>query len=296
MSQLYYQDAADKMIQLINRVFVSEETMLDFVKEEMRLSSLDRTKTANLLVKKLFDKSFPTPPTDIDKRMAIIGMLEKEYDFNLISQMALNIPSALPVFDLVKLNSEATKVQEHHKNSSTDNPTTKKAKFKAPEEPNCKEWNRELAILKNASILSEYSPLHNSSRISPINSTPALADFQNLSSLSLYGLDEFLVEGEIYLVNCDKILVDFNYRVDDDGSIRMDGLTFPIMSKSGGDIVRKALAVRKIVSMLYNDIGVMSVVPRYDSVLIRVVNSNTQHILTSLLESEYLIKYGTLAE
>jgi len=119
MSQLYYQETADRMIQLINRVFVSEETMLDFVKEEMHLSSLDRTKTANLLVRKLFDKSFPAPPTDIDKRMAIIGMLEKEYDFNLISQMALNIPSALPVFDLAKLSSEATKVQEHHKNSST---------------------------------------------------------------------------------------------------------------------------------------------------------------------------------
>lgn len=255
------------MNETISTIWQSEATMEAAYTERLKLTKLDRTKDARKLVWKLMEDLVGQHAVPFDVKRWI---LENVPDFNIRSQLLLNTLGGFITFKGAELQTAVKNAEEQYKAASVMNPFAKGAKFiETPEDDNQEQYNRTLGQIRNAKILGSGVGL-NSFRISPIGSTPALADAHNLSSLSIVGLKPFLKEGvSIKLLKHDVIAKRINLRQREDGGWIADGLEYPIHSSSGGDIAPRAIAARWAVADLLGKWGVLTVVvPKYDSLLI----------------------------
>lgn len=243
----------------IEEIWQSEETLTSAYKELLSLSAFDRTKDASKLVKKLMQKILPGSTYHEQKQW----VTENISDFNLASQILLNCQSGVLGFRVAALE----KALEAGRTDGPDSPFAPKAKFRPDDDPTAGEFNRKLAGIRNLKILKSEWIGMNSFRISPLGSTPALADLNNLSSLSINGLRPYCDAARIWLINHEAVAKHIGLKVDQDGAYTAEGLTTPIVSKSGGDIAPKALVSRwlAVQVMLSSNIYV---VPKYDSLLV----------------------------
>lgn len=247
----------------IQEVWQSEETLEAAYKELLSLSGLDRTKDASKLVQKLMTKLVNSHPTAYDIREWVRANVK---DFNIASQILLNCQAGpLPVFKLAELKTQVD-TWASTLGESPDGPFAKKAKFREGDDDATKQHNLVLAGARNLKILSELRGM-NSFRITPISSTPALADLNNLSSISIQGLAPF-THSEVWLLNHKAIEQAINLRQQDDGAYAAEGLIWPIYSKSGGDTVVRAITSRWFAYQLMMTGLPIHVTPKYDSVLV----------------------------
>lgn len=250
------------MHQIVKEVWESEESMNQAYNELLHLSQFDRTKDASKLVSRLMSKTVNPHPTFYDVREWVGKNVQ---DFNIASQILLNQMPGVVRFKTDELEKKVNEWGTEHKE---EGPFAKKAKFMDDQEPGAKEFNVKLAGIRNLKILKNWIGM-NSFRLSPIGSTPALADFNNLSSISIHGLKPFLYDdAKILLINHEAVTKRINLRQDDDGSFVADGLEFPVFSKSGGEIVTKALIARWVTNELLKDSLTTHVFPKYDSLLV----------------------------
>ena len=249
----------------IPEIWQSEKFMEEAYKELLHLSKFDRTTDASKLVNKFMDKQMDHP-TFYDKRKWVV---ENIHDFNLASQLLTNCQEGSLRFNVVKLSTQIQEWEKHYENVESS-PFQKKAKFLEGEDGATKQHNLVLAAIRNHRFLTEAAKTINSFRVSPIGSTPALADMNNLSQLSINGLSQYLSPGiTIWVLNHELIQTGINLHQQDDGGYVACGLYHPIYSKSGGDIVTKAISSRWMTYQLlsrshYN----YYVVPKYDSLLV----------------------------
>ena len=176
----------------------------------------------------------------------------------------LNLQDGCPAFDHDKMLKAVANIQAYEPEVS---PMAKKAKYRAEVEEGDKQYNLDLALIRNLNIVEGMSRGTNSYRITPFHKTPALADLNNLSSLSLSQIEPYLQGGELYLFDPHAVLAHMQCSEDESG-ITSPMIRRPIKSESGGDIIKKALASRFISASLLGSPAIKHVVPRYESVLV----------------------------
>jgi len=275
-----YSRASSNLLTLINHVWISEEAMVDWTKSHIFIE-LDRTTRAFLMVGKLIDTSLVDSGMNSgsimphDRLMTVLALAPKLNDFNIITQLLLNLKTGTPGVDDAKMYSDLTAAEEKYKDSE-DSPFSKKAKFKTGE--NVTDYNNTLALAKNYKILSNIQKGVNSYRITPIGKTPALADLNNLSNLSINSLLPYLKGSELYLFDTTAVLLHIRAKETTDGIIA-DGLQYYIKSESGGDIVKKAIASRYLTWEILKEKGVMNIVPRYESLLVTGMSDGLKNLL-----------------
>lgn len=250
----------------IQEVWQSEESFETSYHELLKLSKFDRTKDAFKLVQKLVQKLVNPHPTFFDIKQWIV---ENVKDFNLRSQVLLNAQNGSIAFKIAELEKAVNSWQRDGAYEWTlggDSPFEKKAKFREGDDEITQTYNAILANQRNLKIVKGGVGM-NSFRISPIGSTPALADLNNLSSLSITGLPKF-TDAKIWVLNHELIQKRINLHQQEDGGFMAEGLEYPIYSKSGGDTVIKALTSRWLADRaMTTNHAKTYVVPKYDSLL-----------------------------
>jgi hypothetical protein len=246
----------------IEEMWQSEESMVEAYQDIMHLSKFDRTKDANKLVNRIMD-NLMDHPVYYDKRLWVT---QNTKDFNIGSQILLNCQEGSVHFDIVKLDRDTQ--TWHGEGDFEISPFEKKAKIVNGEDEKSKLFNTILAGIRNLNILSAGLVGINSFRISPIGATPALADLNNLSNLSLLGLQSYIgPESTIWLLNHKAIEDYIHLHQQEDGGYMADGLVWPVYSKSGGDITPRALTSRWLAYQILMERYRVYVVPKYDSIL-----------------------------
>ena len=298
MNTNIYDKASDNLLALVQQVWASEEAMTEWCKAHVYVE-LDRTQRAFLLVGKVVDTALIASginsgsilPTD--RLQAVLSLVPKLKDFNILSQLLLNLKTGTPGFDEEKMAKELKTAEEKYKDTGSESPFFKKAKFRnstATEEVDM-EFNHALALARNYKILSEMQRGTNSYRITPLGKTPALADANNFSNLSPMALVTYLKGSELYWFNTETVLAHIDYTEASDG-IAAKGLSFNIKSESGGDTVKKAIATRYLASEILVDSSIMNVVPRYESLLV----TGTSPRLQELLDQGLLVRHDDLTK
>jgi hypothetical protein len=287
-----YSKAALRLAEKINTVWYSEESMAEWFKKTVHIN-LDRTTRARMFVTKLVDECLAEEGMNTgsilsqDRKAVAKELAEVLGDFNLVTQIALNVQDGSLSFDVSKMQEDLKEIEPSYK-SVEESPMAKKAKYKPGVDETEKKFNLDLALLKNTKIASEMQKGASSYRISPLSKTPALADLNNLSNLSPLAIQPYLEGGELYMF--DTGIVTRHFGLDDSGpAITAKGLKFVIHSESGGDIVKKALASRYITSRLIFDPAIQHIVPRYESVLI--LRGGKSQALDSLIQEGLVTKY-----
>lgn len=252
----------------ITSIWQSEETMEAAYTDLLHLTKLDRTKDASKLVRKLMEKLVGPNATyhDIHQWVGV-----NVFDFNLSTQILLNAQQGSIKFRMDELERAVNQYQKDGVlvwTGAGDSPFEKKAKFKEGDDEATRQYNRVLANARNLKILTEAPVGFNSFRISPIGSTPAFADLGNLSSLSIVGLRDYLTATvRVWTLNHEKISKRIDLHQQEDGGYVAEGLDFPVYSKSGGDIVTRALTSRWMAWHVFANSTKTYVVPKYDSLL-----------------------------
>lgn len=250
----------------IQEIWQSEESFETAYNELLKLSKFDRTKDASKLVNRLLAKLVNPHPTFFDIKQWVAGNVK---DFNLRSQLLLNAQSGSIAFKIAELEKAVNSWQKDGAFEwalGGDSPFEKKAKFREGGDEVTKTYNSVLANQRNLKIVRDPIGM-NSFRISPIGSTPALADLNNLSSISITGLPKF-TDARIWILNHEAIQKHINLRQQDDGGFVADGLDYPVYSKSGGDTVTKSLTSRWLADQALTTTQAKTyVVPKYDSLL-----------------------------
>ena len=175
-----YTTAGSKLAELVAKVWASEEAMVSWFKGKLPLD-LDRTTRAKLLVTFLVEEAIVSSGinkgsiTHKDRLETVQKAKDLIGDFNIYTQIRLNIQEGSPTFNLEKMEEHLKDYQEKYA-SVTDSPFVKKAKYRAPEDEDSNTFNAALALSKNVKIASEMQRGTNSYRVTPIGRTPALTD------------------------------------------------------------------------------------------------------------------------
>lgn len=251
----------------VEEIWQSEASMEEAYKDILHISKFDRTADASKLVNRVVDNevmmTMSGTPLYYDKRIWILQHIQ---DFNLASQLLLNCQEGSVHFDIPKLDND-TQAWQREGNFEAS-PFDKKAKFMGGEDEKSKKFNTILAGVRNLKILSAGLVGFNSFRVSPIGSTPALADLNNLSNLSLMGLNNYVgPDVKVWALNHKAIEEFIHLRHLEDGSFMADGLAYPIFSKSGGDIAPRTITSRWMAYQTLSERFHIYVVPKYDSIL-----------------------------
>jgi hypothetical protein len=287
-----YNKSAVRVAEKMNTIWHSEEAMIAWFKE-VAFIDLDRTSRARMFVTKLIDQALAEcgmntgsilaqDRKEVAKELALVLQ-----DFNLSTQVALNVQDGSLSFDLAKMQEDAKLIEPSYP-SVEESPMAKKAKYKSGADESEKKFNGDLALLKNMKIASEMQKGVSSYRITPLGKTPALADNNNLSNMSPLAIQPYLEGGELYMFDTGQVTRHFGM-IEDGAAITAKGLKFAIHSESGGDIVKKALASRYITSRLIFDPAIKHLVPRYESVLILRGEKSTA--LDELIQEGLVTKY-----
>lgn len=260
----------------VKEVFASEEKMKDYW-EANCVGIWDATDCAQRLVWTIFKKRFQTElpsinPVSVDT-VAIIPDVLAELDYNLASQILLNIQKpihfSLPVADL---NAKLAKLIAALKaNTGAPDPTAPKAKY-ASVDQSAQTWfsdyNEALGLLKSSKIFETFTSTPTSFRVSPMGKTPAMSDSKNLSMLSLPGSNLLKPKEGCFILHItwgDSAIPDL--MPEPDGTIRVSNIEYPFVSKSGGDILRKSLFSRRVlvdIAKNWND-SIVNYIPRLNS-------------------------------
>ena len=287
-----YNKAGEYLVTLVTAIWENEESMSKWFKDHVHID-LDRTTRAKMLVTRLVDEALTTAGfnsgsiTQRDRIETVKAARLGIRDFNIYSQLRLNLQEGCPAFNVSKMTDDFKLLQNKYP-SEGDSPLAKKAKYRplpSNEEDNA--FNNALALVKNLKFASEVQPGTNSYRVTQIGKTPALADLNNLSSMSPIALTPYLTGGELLMFDAGVVNAYINSK-SDNGFIA-DGLSYFIHSESGGDILSKAIAARYLVASLIDEPSIKHIVPRYESLLI--LKDGGSEVLDLLLQKKLLIPY-----
>jgi hypothetical protein len=292
-----YTKAGQHLATLVREVWNSEEDMASWFKEKAH-TDLDRTTRAKRLVTKVVDEALVhagfNSGSIIQKDRIETAKAARQgiCDFNIYSQIRLNLQEGCPSFNVGKMAEDFKDLQSKYPPEG-DSPLAKKAKYRQVSNDEDSAFNAALALVKNLKFASEMQPGMNSYRVTHIGKTPALADLNNLSSMSPIALTPYLTGGELFMFDHATVGAYTGLRMADslEGGCGFvaDGLSYPVHSESGGDILNKSLAARYLVTVLIDEPAIKHIVPRYESLLI--MKNGDSEALDLLLQKKLLTPY-----
>ena len=280
-----YQRVADTFAARIHEVFLSEEAMQAEFSKVLQITKFDRTDHGSTMLNKVFRDSWhasgpevKSEPTGYDK-LAVLRCLYHLLDYSLFTQVLLNLQSYTGMAYMTQdAENEIEKLKAAWPKDAKVNPFEPKAKMvknAATEEE--KQHNSILSTIKSLKIISQFTP-QVSFRVSPIGSTPAFADSRNISMIGRGGdkylrtmphLKPFYIHWE---PGSSSLMAKTVSASPEGVRFSAEGIPYPFVSKSGGDILQEVLFARKIMAEVFAAHDITSemciMVPRMNSVLI----------------------------
>jgi len=291
-----YQAAAQYLAARIDAVFTSEKTLEDLFKSFYPSLEFDRTDhwahVIEMLINEAWDLKGPvvkSNPTPID-RLQIIRALHPLLDYNLFTQVLLNLQGYTGFYYMTgDAEKELIRMKENWKakqyKSDPFAPKAKMHKQAATEEE--VEFNNVLSTQRALRIITQFTP-QISFRVSPKGSTPAFADSRNISMIGVGG-DKYIrtiPALKTFYITWDQVPMMAYMKPGDSlpiapgsGAAPTAGITFvaegvpyPFVSKSGGEILQEVLFARKIMYEIFRNVDTTKetciMVPRINSLLI----------------------------
>jgi hypothetical protein len=203
-------------------------------------------------------------------RFTILNALSDYLDFNLYSQVALNLQNWSVVTyqggnveeQIAKI---ATKWEKYSNTPLSHGATMVKDAFR----PQDMEFNKDLSVVKSLKTISGITP-DISFRVSPKGSTPAFSDSQNFSTIGIGG-DQYVTPISGYTVWYVAWKTDSTPYIltEENGGFKTPGISYPFFSKSGGQILNGVLFARGIAFSFWTGLGAgTTCMPRMNSVMI----------------------------
>lgn len=288
-----YERCAEAFAARVNEIFMSEETLKACFSKHLSTLPFDRTHHWSGVLFREMDAVWREAGPDklagmtSHDRFSILDALSDYLDFNLYSQVALNLQN----WSLVSYQGGDTEKQlepikkKWEKFSNT--PLSPGAKMvKDAFRPQDVEWNKDLSTVKSLKTISTIVTPNISFRVTPKGSTPAFADSNNFSTIGIGG-DEFVKPAPghmVWYVAWKSGLTPYILDPDGDG-FTTPGIPYVFHSKSGGEILNGALFARGVAFAFWTGLGMGTVcMPRMNSVM----------IITSQDETEVRKVFGTL--
>lgn len=272
----------------LHKIFANEETLQEAHKKYVHAEG-DRTNGkwnvvfSSMLreawVRAIVVHSTPTgsEASEILKRLAAL------LDYNLCSQVYLNMQqwqgvryaAADAVYDQQELLKKWS--------GKSPNPFEPKAKmYKIAASPAEVEYNRDLSQIKALRTISLFDGDSLRFRVSPIGTTPALADSNNLSTLGIGG-DRYLRVPDglnVYYVCWEQAPPMASPSLAGTANTFVaEGIPYTFESKSGGDILNQVLYARYLMMRAvehFSPWGYLLVLPRMTSLMIVTSNEKSR--------------------
>src|SRR5208282_5204344 len=289
-----YTNVAEAFASRVNEVFMSEDTLKTCFESHFKGLEFSRTERWSSILFKEMDTVWREQGPDklasltSHDRFSILGALSDYLDFNLYSQVALNLQN----WGLVAYQSggdvegQLDKIkQKWEKFSST--PLTAGAKMvKDAFRPQDIEWNKDLSTVKSLKTIAVIVTPNISFRVSPKGSTPAFADSQNFSTIGIGGDDYVKPQPgyTVWYVAWKPGSTPYILAQQADGGFMTPGISYTFHSKSGGTILNEVLFARGIAFAFWTGLGMDTLcMPRMNSVM--VVSSQPEDVVREIFSS-----------
>lgn len=270
---IYHKVAAAYRTRILE-IFVSEDSLKACFTKHFNNLPFDRTNYWSGILFKELDACWrehgPEKLAGLTShdRFEILDTLSDYLDFNLYSQVALNLQNwTLITYQGgdVEKQLEAIK-KKWDKYSST--PLSPGAKMvKDAFRPQDIEFNKDLSTVKSLKTISGITP-NISFRVTPMGSTPAFADSQNFSTIGIGG-DQFVKPAPDHTVWYAAWKQAPSILVHEGDGFKTAGIDYVFHSKSGGDILNTVLFARGIATAFWTGLGIGTLcVPRMSSVMV----------------------------
>jgi hypothetical protein len=294
-----YQRVAQLFAERINAIFESEATLEAEFKRNFEQLPFDRTDHWAGIIYTILRESWldagpevKAEPTGYDK-LVILREYHRLIDYNIFTQVLLNLQGYTGMHYLTgDATKEIARLQETWPKEFKLDPFAIKAKMVKQAEAvteEQKQYNGVLSTLRALRIISQFTP-QISFRVSPKGSTPAFADSRNISMIGQGG-DKYLRTipslGAFYLVwDVVPHLAYFKPPATPPiapsvgqpvpplalGTFHAEGIPYPFVSKSGGEVLQDVLFARKLMYEIFRDVDVTQetciMVPRMNSILV----------------------------
>lgn len=284
-----YKAVATYLAARVREVWDSEDSMKKEWEKSFTHMPFDRTHHWQSIVYRMFRECWvergplvKVEPTGFD-RLSVLRYLHPLLDYNLFSQVLLNLQT---YNGMAYQTQDAQKELQKLKTSWEDeglNPFAPSATMiKSPNNNREFRYNHALSTIRSLSTIQNFTP-QISFRVSPMGSTPALADANNLSMLGI-GADQYLrvlPQLEVYYLVWDMAPVMAVHKSNalDPGkpgvqyhTLEAPGIPYAFHSKSGGEVLQEVLFARKLMYTLFEAIDVtknmLIMLPRMSSLLV----------------------------
>ena len=308
--QEIYQRVAELFAKRIDEVFTSEDTLKAqfarvFVPQPDGDGNLvspiefSRTDHWNGILYKLMEECWleagpevKSVPTGYDK-LTILKLVHPLLDYNLFTQVCLNLQGYTGMtYRVIDAKSELGRIKQGWKHPKLDPFAAKAKKIKDAKEKDEIKFNNLIGRVRAVNLIAQFDG-QSSFRVSPKGSTPAFADSRNLSMIGVGG-DQYLKT----LPNLKPFYISWQpgttpqvWVLKEEGLgtkpgehptvLRFLDLSYPIVSKSGGDIANEVMFSRKVMYEVFRDFDITKetciMIPRMNSVLV-VTQTDGEHI------------------
>ena len=272
--EFMYHKVAAAFAKRVDEIFATEETLKTCFSKHYKSLPFDRTNYWSGILYKEMDECWRDHGPEkmaaltTHDRFEILDILSDYLDFNLFTQVALNLQNwSLVMYAGGDVNKQLDAIKKKwEKFSST--PLDPKAKM-VPQafRPQDTEWNKDLSTVKSLKTISGITP-NISFRVSPKGSTPAFADSQNFSTIGIGG-DEFVKPAQGHTVWYVAWKETPSILRQDPNGLTTEGITYPFHSKSGGEILNEVLFSRGVAFAFWTGLGLGTLcMPRMKSVMV----------------------------
>jgi hypothetical protein len=302
-----YDRVAREFTNTVRPYFETEETLKALWEEAFIALPFDRTSRWNIVLKKLLSRVWLEHGTEVKAPMtlfdilAVLRNLPHYMDFNILTQVFTNLqPRLTYAVKDAKGTRDGLVTKWEGRKRAIVGPKIKMAKVVAAEDA---EYNHDLSTLRALdTILAAGGTSSPSFRVSPVGSTPALVDSLNFSSMGP-GSDQFLQVPEghravtITWGAAQNMLAALQPNVSP-GSLAtfyVYDLIEQYWSKSGGDILNNVMFTRYLTAKLIKVLEPVMVLPRLNSVMVIVPETNfmgrLMHIGTNELTAAKIVEH-----
>ncbi len=319
-----YLKVANRFKERILEVWRSEESLKKEWERRFEKLPFNRTDHWQAILYHLFRECWleagplvKVEPTGYD-RLYVLKLLHPLLDYNIFSQVLLNLQTYNGMaYQSMDAAAEIKKIEAAwiEKQPLLLTPGERPlgsadTMVKMPKTAQEHQFNLMLSTIRSLKIISNFTPMI-SFRVSPMGSTPAFADSNNLSMLGM-GADRYLrvmPNLEVYYLIWAPKSGPLMARQDTGPGFPnvpgetqkngtwfwAEGIDYPFISKSGGEVLHDVLFARKLMYDLFAMVDVTKTIlimlPRMNSLM--VVTNKTNQVITNTLH-QLQLRWGML--
>ncbi len=315
--QAIYQRVAECFTAKINSIFESEDTLRaefqrffaksavevplgeHFKSVEAQIQNtpagveFSRTDHWNAIIWRVLEASWlevgpevKSAPTGYDKLM-ILKLTHPLLDYNLFTQVLLNLQGYTGMrYAVGDAQAELSGIKSNWKHPKLNPFVPKAKKIKEAKTTDEQSFNNIISRVRAVNLIAQFDG-QVSFRVSPRSTTPAFADSRNLSMIGVGGdkylrtfpnLKPFYVSWQ---PGTTPRIVVVTGTSPEGTVLETEGIPYPFVSKSGGDVLNEVLFSRKVMYEIFRDFDITKetciMIPRMNSVLV-VTAADGEHI------------------